>query len=78
MMCKRASSAAATVSSEKIKIHLEDDDNSAAAEHRHNTVVYILHTYSNISYTVYCKHKLSLMLGHTPAAETNNPQQGEA
>lgn len=71
MMCKGASSAAATVTSEKIKIHLKDDDNcGGGALAQYNT-------YSNISYIVYRKHKVLLMLGHTPAAETNNPQQGE-
>lgn len=53
-MCEGASSAAATLSPEKITIHLEDDGNSAAPEHRRNTGVYTLHTYSNtISDTVY-------------------------
>lgn len=83
MMCEGASSAAATVSTEKIKIHLEDDDNSAAVEQRaqyrcvHNAYtlkglsIPILHTH---------EHTPSLTLGHTTAetaTKTNNHHSRE-
>ena len=49
MMCEGASSAAATVSREKIKIHLEDDDYSAAVEQRtQNRCVHNTYTYQHL------------------------------
>lgn len=76
MMCEGASSAAATVSKEKIKIHLEDDDYSSAVEQRMENR-YVHNTYQCLS--ILYKHNLTLllMLGHTTASKTNNPQQGE-